>query len=317
MISKQFFAKRWSIDSEDLHFLPQTDCLHQSLPKELGNGRSAIFQLEDGLRYIETLYTPNRDLAVLSRIDYQEPQLIMTISLKGQSIFTSKAGNELIFKQGYTTLVPVNTDSIGERHYEANITTQQLRFALSKNWLEKYFGETQTRQLLSQKHERLQPTGIQALVRAQQLLDRNIFSSSNRLLMHGQALSLLAFELSCLIDNKPKNVMQTHQKDSIMARSARDILYDEFKQPPSVEQLAKRVGTNAFKLKKLFHRYFNNTPYGLLLEIRMNKAYQLLISEQCQVSVAANKVGYNHASNFSTAFTKFFGQSPKAITKKG
>ncbi|MFA5018281.1 MAG: helix-turn-helix transcriptional regulator, partial [Methylobacter sp.] len=86
--------------------------------------------------------------------------------------------------------------------------------------------------------------------------------------------------------------------------------------PPSVEELSKRAGTNQFKLKKLFHHFFNNTPYGLLLEIRMNNAYQLLESGQCQVGVAADRVGYSHASNFSTAFIKHFGISPKAISKK-
>jgi len=98
-----------------------------------------------------------------------------------------------------------------------------------------------------------------------------------------------------------------------IAKLAREILYHEFKNPPSVEKLSKRVGTNQFKLKKLFHHFFNTTPYGLILEIRMNYAYQLLKSTHCKVSVAADLVGYNHASNFSAAFTKYFGISPKSI----
>ena len=76
------------------------------------------------------------------------------------------------------------------------------------------------------------------------------------------------------------------------------------------------MGTNQFKLKQLFHHFFTNTPYGLLLEIRMNNAYQLLETTECQVSVAADLVGYSHASNFSAAFMKHFGVSPKAVSKK-
>ena len=47
----------------------------------------------------------------------------------------------------------------------------------------------------------------------------------------------------------------------------------------------------------------------------MNKAYQLLESTRCHVGVAADFVGYSHASNFSTAFIKHFGISPKTISK--
>ncbi|MDD1630677.1 MAG: AraC family transcriptional regulator, partial [Methylococcaceae bacterium] len=104
--------------------------------------------------------------------------------------------------------------------------------------------------------------------------------------------------------------------DKDIAKLAQDILFNEFKNPPSVEALSKRVGTNQFKLKKMFHHFFNNTPYGLLLEIRMNNAYRLLESTRCHVSVAADFVGYSHASNFSAAFIRHFGISPKAISKK-
>jgi len=133
--------------------------------------------------------------------------------------------------------------------------------------------------------------------------------------MHGQAMSLLAFELSPLSEDKRRNLTRLDQKDAAIAKSARDILLREFRNPPSVEDLSKRVGTNQFKLKQLFHHFFSNTPYGLLLEIRMNNAYQLLESTRCQVGIAADLVGYSHASNFSAAFIKYFGIPPKALHK--
>ncbi|MFI3220487.1 MAG: helix-turn-helix domain-containing protein [Methylococcales bacterium] len=52
------------------------------------------------------------------------------------------------------------------------------------------------------------------------------------------------------------------------------------------------------------------------MDIRMNKAYQLLKSSHCQVSVAADFVGYSHANNFSAAFVKYFGIAPKVIAKQ-
>jgi len=208
---------------------------------------------------------------------------------------------------------------MGERQYQAHKPTMQLRFALNKNWLNRYFGEHKTNPLFNKSGIQLlsyRPISPQAICAAQQLLNCNESRETNRIFMHGQVMSLLAFELSHLCADKRRNSAEFNQKDAAIAKSARDILFREFKNPPSVEELSKRAGTNQFKLKKLFHHFFNNTPYGLLLEIRMNNAYQLLESGQCQVGVAADRVGYSHASNFSTAFIKHFGISPKAISKK-
>ncbi|WP_258076032.1 helix-turn-helix transcriptional regulator [Methylobacter tundripaludum] len=318
METKQATAKRWRISSDELQFHQQKNCLHQSLPEDLGVGRSAIFQFDQDLSYIETRYTPSKDLAVLSRIDYQEPRLVVTLGLKGQSRFAEKNGDELVFNEGYTSITTTRS-SMGERQYQAHKPTMQLRFALNKNWLNRYFGEHKTNPLFNKNGIQLlsyRPISPQAICAAQQLLNCNESRETNRIFMHGQVMSLLAFELSHLCEDKCRNSAEFNQKDAAIAKSARDILVREFKNPPSVEELSKRAGTNQFKLKKLFHHFFNNTPYGLLLEIRMNNAYQLLESGQCQVGVAADRVGYSHASNFSTAFIKHFGISPKAISKK-
>lgn len=318
MDSKQATTRRWRISSDELQLHRQQDCLHQSLPEELGLGNSAIFQLDQDLSYIETRYTPSKDLAVLSRIEDQEPRLVVTLGLKGQSCFAGKGGDELIFSEGYAAITTIQS-SVGERQYQAHKPTMQLRFALNKNWLNRYFGENRTAQLFNKKGIQLlsyQPISPQAMYLAQQLLNCNVATETSRIFRHAQALSLLAFELIPLSEDKRRNSTRVDQKDAAIAKSARDILLREFRNPPSVEDLSKQVGTNQFKLKQLFHHFFNNTPYGLLLEIRMNNAYQLLESTQCQVSVAADLVGYSHASNFSAAFIKHFGISPKAVSKQ-
>jgi AraC-like DNA-binding protein len=130
--------------------------------------------------------------------------------------------------------------------------------------------------------------------------------------MHAQALSLLAAELNGLYQAEHKFTT----RDKSIAYLAQEILQQEFQNPPSVAELAIRTGTNQCKLKKLFEHFFNSTPYGMLLDIRMNKAYQLLVSSRCQVSVAADAVGYNHANNFSVAFTRYFGITPKQLIKR-
>ncbi|MFA5921663.1 MAG: AraC family transcriptional regulator [Methylococcaceae bacterium] len=317
---QQITAGRWSIRADDLpsQFQQQKNCLHQSLPEAAGVGHSNIFQLDQDLSYIETHYKPSKDLAVLSHIESQEPRMVVTLGLKGQSRFSGTQGDEIFFIEGYAAITVFNS-SIGVRHYEANKSITQLRLSLSKNWLDRNFGENKFKQLFNKSgiHQlSYQPISHQGIIAAQQLLACNVSSEVRGLFMQGQAMSLLASELSHLCDEKSENSERFNQKDKDIAKLAQDILFNEFKNPPSVEALSKRVGTNQFKLKKIFHHYFNNTPYGLLLEIRMNNAYRLLESTRCHVSVAADFVGYSHASNFSAAFIRHFGISPKAISKK-
>lgn len=318
METNQAPSKRWRISSDELQSHQHKNCVDQCIPEELGVGRSTVFQLDQDLSYIETRFTPTKDLAVLSRIDTQEPRLVVTLGLKGQSRFADNRGDKFVFREGYTTITTIQS-SIGERQYEAHKAAMQLRFAMNKNWLDRYFGEDKSAKLFNKSGTQLlnyQPISPQALSIAQQLLNYNETSETSRIFLHGQAMSLLAFELIPLSEHKRRNVTRLDQKDAAIAQSARDILLREFRNPPSVEDLSKRVGTNQFKLKQLFHHYFSNTPYGLLLEIRMNNAYQLLESTRCHVSVVADLVGYSHASNFSAAFMKHFGISPKAIAKQ-
>jgi AraC-like DNA-binding protein len=310
-------STRWQIKNDDLpsHFQAQEQRLHQTLPKELGEGYTDIVRLDTDLSYIETHYTPNKELGVLSQIESAEPRMVVTLALKGQSCFASHQGEQLFFNQGYTTIATFNSSS-GERQYQANQTVMQMRLSLGKTWLDRYLGTPQSAQLFNRKTSLIahQPISVQGMLAAQQLLTAKVAPEIKPVFMHAQALSILAAELSCLYQEK--STTKFTERDKAIASLARDILEQEFKTPPSIAVLAKRAGTNQFKLKKLFQHFFNNTPYGILLDIRMNKAYQLLASSHCQVSTAADCVGYSHGNNFSAAFIKYFGIAPKFIAKQ-
>lgn len=310
-------SARWRIGHEQLQIQQHQNCLHQPLTKDLGDGYSNICQLDENLSYIETEYTPSRDLALLSKNNKQEPRLIVTLGLKGQSRFASKQGQNVVFKQGYTSISTFSS-SEGERQFEANKHILQLRFSVNKKWLRQYFNESKIGQLF--KQEALQtlshkPISTQGMMIAQQLRSCNAPDDIKKIFVHGQAINLLAFELGPLFSSNRATIKRFTQKEKDIVNVAREILLKEFKNPPSVAELSKQVGCNQFKLKALFHHFFNNTPYGVLLEIRMNKAYQLLESTQCHVNIAADYVGYQHASNFSSAFVKFFGVTPKTVAK--
>lgn len=303
----------WRVKNEDLPIENQVHYVHQTLLNELGVGYSKVFSLDAGLNYIDTDYTPNKDFSILSQIQTEEPRMVITLGLKGTSCFTDKHGTELLFNAGYTSIATF-ANSTGERHYQACQAVKQLRISLSQTWLARYFDETQTKRLFNHDLTLLSHRPISAQSRAiiEQLHHNQVLPELQRVFLQAQIMNLIVAELSNLYQEPTKFTA----KDKTIAFLARDILIEEYQNPPSVEQLARRAGTNAFKLKQLFKHFFDNTPYGIVLEIRMNKAYQLLSSKQYHVNTVADLVGYAHASNFSIAFTKHFGISPKHLNKK-
>lgn len=310
-----------SISSKDLatRFRPDLNCQHQPLPTQLGRGASNIFTLEPDFHLIETDYTPNRNLAVSSRIEQQQPLAVVTLGLKGKSRFSSRDGNELTFEQGYTSITAFNAAD-GIRHYRGEQSVLQLRFSVGQNWLARHFEYSQVAKVFSGGHVNLishRPTSAQALLAAQSLMQANMPGPAQSLFRHGLAQAILASELSPLFGNEAPQSGRFGQKEKTMARQARDILWAEFKNPPSVMALARRVGTNDCKLKQLFRHFFDTTPYGVVLDSRMHHAYQLLKTEGLSIGIVAETVGYQHASNFSAAFCRYFGHPPRQLAKHG
>jgi AraC-like DNA-binding protein len=310
--------ERWTLWASELETVREGLWLGQELPGAVGVGRTRTLQLEPGLSYLETDYAPCRELAIHSRMELAEPRLVLTVALQGASLFVDDGGEQLVFREGSTTLTAFRS-SLGERRYEADRRLTQLRFAMDRAWLDRHFDPARVADVLSPRtrhtvqHRPAQPT---ALVAAQELLRCGSDPAGGLLQMRSAALSLLCAELQAggvLVDAEP---LRLSARDVTLAQRARDVLSQEFRNPPTIAELARRVGVNPCKLTQLFRDCFRDTPYGVLTEIRMREAYRLLESTRCPVKIAASKVGYGHASNFSAAFTRRFGVAPKSVAKK-
>jgi AraC-like DNA-binding protein len=96
-----------------------------------------------------------------------------------------------------------------------------------------------------------------------------------------------------------------------------EIVCQSFATPPTLAELARRVGLNECKLKRGFKETFGTTVYALVVKERMKKARELLLTGDTRQSVSitdiAEAVGYQHATHFTAAFKKHFGELPSEI----
>jgi AraC-like DNA-binding protein len=94
---------------------------------------------------------------------------------------------------------------------------------------------------------------------------------------------------------------------------AQKILIEHYVDPPSVTDLARRVGLNRSTLCEEFKKLFGSSVFEFVQGYRMNKARELLNDGHLAVSQVADALGYQHPTNFTSAFKKHFGFLPKAL----
>lgn len=93
------------------------------------------------------------------------------------------------------------------------------------------------------------------------------------------------------------------------------ILKNEYRTANTHAQLARRVNTNETKLRKGFKLVTNRTINEYLIEIRIEKAKEMLETTDEPVKAVAAKVGYD-VSNLVKQFKKLTGMPPLEWRKK-
>lgn len=95
------------------------------------------------------------------------------------------------------------------------------------------------------------------------------------------------------------------------------IYMKELSVPPSVSDLAARVGLNRNKLTLGFRDVFKCSPHEYSRDARMDWAHRLLKDGAMGVAQVAGAVGYTSASAFSRAYSEHFGFPPSHGDRRG
>lgn len=102
--------------------------------------------------------------------------------------------------------------------------------------------------------------------------------------------------------------------DPALARALRRI-HEDVAHPWTVATLARAAGMSRAVFAERFHRMVGMPPMQYLLEWRIAIAKDALRRERARLAEIAEKVGYQSASAFSTAFTRHEGIAPSAFAR--
>jgi DNA-binding response OmpR family regulator len=98
--------------------------------------------------------------------------------------------------------------------------------------------------------------------------------------------------------------------DAPLVQAAIDYLLSHLHDPPTLDGLAKLIGTNEKRLSRAFRESMGKTPFEYLREKRLEMARRLLTETSLAVSAVAEEAGFTSAANFATAFREHFGMTP-------
>lgn len=91
---------------------------------------------------------------------------------------------------------------------------------------------------------------------------------------------------------------------------------DHYNEKISLDQIAENMYLSPFYISKIFKSETGDTPIRHLINIRLEKAREILEKGNCgSIQEVAASVGYDDAYHFSKLFKKHFGMSPSQVKK--
>ncbi|NYE63306.1 transcriptional regulator GlxA family with amidase domain [Duganella sp. 1224] len=89
------------------------------------------------------------------------------------------------------------------------------------------------------------------------------------------------------------------------------LMETNIEEPLSTDDIANLVGLSRRQLERLFKQYLGSLPSRYYLELRLQRARQLLLETNHSIVQVGLMCGFSSGSHFSTAFGALFGNTPR------
>ncbi|WP_162939735.1 AraC family transcriptional regulator [Neorhizobium sp. NCHU2750] len=142
---------------------------------------------------------------------------------------------------------------------------------------------------------------------ANQLLRGSLNRLSDKLVAESCALEVLAQWLNQRHGQLPA------RGDRAKIQQICDYLEASLEKEHHLTELARKAGMSLSSFKTKFHALTGQTVFGFLAEKRLQRARHGIEREGWSVAEAAWLTGYQHPTNFSSAFRRRFGVNPKSL----
>jgi transcriptional regulator GlxA family with amidase domain len=109
-----------------------------------------------------------------------------------------------------------------------------------------------------------------------------------------------------------------HEADGSLPKNLRDVITlmeNNVEEMLSADEMGELVGITRRQIQRLFQRYFDTTPARYYLQVRLNRAHQLLTQTNLSVSDISLACGFVSYPHFSKCFRECYGYPPSRARK--
>lgn len=308
--------------------LKNAELNHITLPNNLGDMNIIKKNISNDIFLVKEDISSNKDFKLISDSSF-DSCMYMTIALEDSSVSYDYTRNKEVshFRNGI--VIEYKNQSRKSFMMKKNNNTKGIGITIKNNFLEEnfftYLKDKKRVQIEKNLKDNITTLFKSSLASSKTLcLAKEIYNSPfngvlNNLYLQSKVYEIIHDEFLNIINQDEKNKKESRvilSQDDIEALHKAKALILENKRNFSLLELSKKVALNQTKLKYGFKQIFNTTPGTIMLEARMYEAKRLLETSEYNVTEIAQITGYKYVQNFSNAFIKFFGTSPRELMKK-
>jgi AraC-like DNA-binding protein len=290
---------------------------HMTIPHEMGQGSIHRTRIRSGMEIVITDVTYVQDMRL--RIQEACPLFEISYCLNGdiycewdgkESHTNHWTGNVLFFEDELVYeekkadvrhhMLEIRLSPQELLYYAADLTEEQRM----QSWLQRYKGSIDNYPNTPEIHRCVSD-----------MLNCSYDGALKRLYMESKSMELIALFGEVEGHQALNEKCFLNRDDLANLDYARELVIRHYEQPLSIQELARKVGINEFKLKKGFRERFGMTVFELVRKQRVEMALYYMEVQRMNVGEAAVSVGYSNVSNFAAAFRKIYGYNPSEHLK--
>ena len=111
----------------------------------------------------------------------------------------------------------------------------------------------------------------------------------------------------------PDDEPEAMTRDQVIVAAAQKLLQSHLASPPTLENVARQVGTNRRQLNEAFQNVCGLPVFGWLREERLREGHYLVAQTDTPISMVGEYLGYSTSANFAKAFRERFGCAPRDL----